>query len=88
MFVRRIAVIALLAAFTTAPALAQDATQAPAAAKPVKEKKVCRYETPTGSNIPVSTCHTKTEWAQIDSAQQAYTDEMKHAVIAGGSQGH
>jgi hypothetical protein len=87
MSVRRFAAFALLAACTTAPALAQDASQAPAA-KPAHEKKVCRYEKPTGSNLPESTCHTKAEWAQIDNAEQAFTDEMRHSVRAGGGQGH
>lgn len=87
MFVRRIVAFALLAGCITAPALAQDSTQTPAA-KPAHEKKVCRYEKPTGSNLPEATCHTKSEWAQIDSAQQAFSDEMKHSVMSGGSQGH
>ena len=52
----------------TVPALAQAATDAPTP-KPVKEKKVCRRETVTGSIVPFrSVCHTKTEWAAIDTA--------------------
>lgn len=66
---------ALLLVGLSVPALAQDSTgntPAPIAAdKPVKEKKVCRREADTGSNIPHSTCHTRAEWTAIDAQTQS-----------------
>lgn len=35
------------------------------------EKPICRRDTPTGSNFPVRTCHSKSEWQAIDAANQA-----------------
>lgn len=68
----RITVIAITAvAMLGTPALAQtDPSTPPTAAKPVKEKKICRKEPVLGSSIPQSTCHTKAEWDQIDAANQ------------------
>jgi hypothetical protein len=82
MFVRRITAVALLAMFATGPALADDATPAPV--KPVKEKKVCRYESPTGSNIPIATCHTKSEWVQIDAANRPDAEALRQAMASSG----
>lgn len=61
-----------------APAFAQTTpTTDQAAPKPVKEKKVCRRETTTGSIIGArSTCHTRSEWAAIDAANARSTDDM------------
>lgn len=60
-----------------APAIAQTAPAADSAPKPVKEKKICRRETTTGSIIGArSTCHTKSEWAAIDAANARSTDDM------------
>jgi hypothetical protein len=49
----------------TLPAVAQSADSG--AAKPIKEKKICRRDQVTGSYLgarPV--CHTKAEWQAID----------------------
>ncbi|PXA86410.1 hypothetical protein DMC47_34885 [Nostoc sp. 3335mG] len=73
MVVRHIVAVALLAAFASAPVLAQDAAPvaAPApVAKPAKEKRTCRTESVIGSNLAESTCHTKAEWDAIDHANQ------------------
>jgi hypothetical protein len=51
-----------------APAMAEDT--APAAAKPVKEKKICRHEDVIGSVIPARICLTKAEWAEFDKHYQ------------------
>jgi hypothetical protein len=51
-------------------ALAEDAPAPP------KEKKVCRSEAVTGSIMARSTCHTKTEWEQIDSANARSARQM------------
>lgn len=63
-----------------APAIAQtvSATDAPAAPKPVKEKKICRRgEAPTGSILGAAAiCHTKTEWDKIDAVNARSADDM------------
>jgi hypothetical protein len=62
--------MALVAAISfTVPAVAQtDAV----AAKPAKEKKICRRAGPaTGSIMPSpAICHTKADWDKIDSANE------------------
>jgi predicted secreted protein len=63
---RKLMTLAALCAFSTA--LYAQAAPAPAAEKPVKEKKICRQEDVTGSIMMARTCHTKEEWAQIDAA--------------------
>ena len=45
-------------------AIAQDAPAADPAA-PVKEKKICRAETATGSIMAKRVCRTKAEWARV-----------------------
>ena len=64
----RFKLMALAAAVSfTLPAAAQTADSA--MPKPKKEKKVCRRLDQTGSILGGRpTCHTKAEWAQIDSA--------------------
>ena len=47
--------------------IASQAGQPAPAATPTL-KPVCRREAPVGSNLTVKTCHTKAEWAAIDSA--------------------
>lgn len=53
-------------------AMAADSSDA---AKPPKEKKVCRREAVTGSIIGTrSVCHTKAEWEAIDAANANNAD--------------
>jgi hypothetical protein len=77
MLYRRLVASALCLAVAT-PVFAEDvptpATAAPA--KPVKERKVCRQDTATGSIMPHTTCHTKDEWAQIDAANQSNAQQF------------
>jgi len=70
--------MAFIAALSlAAPAFAQTAPASDSTPKPVKEKKICRRETTTGSIIGArSTCHTKSEWAAIDAANARSTDDM------------
>ena len=49
-----------------APAVAGDATAAPAPTKPAKEKKVCRQEQVIGSIIPAHICLTKAQWIEFE----------------------
>ena len=82
----RIAILGLLLASPLSPVLAQDASgDAPTAApKLVKEKKVCRAEETTGSNIPSRVCHTAPQWKIIDGANQ---QNAERAQDLGRSQG-
>jgi hypothetical protein len=67
-------VLAAVSFAVAAPAVAGDS---PDAAKPAKEKKICRRETVTGSIVPYkTTCHTKSEWASIDSQNAQSVDSM------------
>ena len=53
------------------PSFAQQAPAAkPAVTKPVKEKKICRREVPTGSIMAVSTCRTQKEWNELTASGQ------------------
>lgn len=49
--------------------------------KPIKEKKVCRRETSTGSIMPSSTCHTAAQWAAIDSANGADLERQRDQSV-------
>jgi len=65
----RIIVLAVLA-LSASPAVAQQSQDAKTGA--VKEKKICRSDTGTGSIMAKKTCHTKAEWDQL--AQAAAKD--------------
>jgi hypothetical protein len=75
----RFKLMALAAAMSfTLPVAAQTADSA--AAKPKKEKKVCRRLEQTGSILggrPI--CHTKSEWAAIDEANGRDADRTLDA---------
>ncbi|MGP7794791.1 hypothetical protein [Sphingomonas sp. CLY1604] len=62
----------LATAAQTAPA------PAPTDAAPKPEKRVCRSETATGSTIPKRICHTKAEWAQIESDNARNVDAVRN----------
>lgn len=68
----RMMVLAAVAASVAVPAVAQTDSPTPAAAPAPKEKKFCRRYAVTGSIIGTrAVCHTKSEWASIDSANAA-----------------
>jgi hypothetical protein len=71
---------AALAVQTTTP-------ETPAAAPtPVAtEKPVCRKEVPLGSIMAKRTCHSKAEWAEIDSANAGAAENARR--INGGRTG-
>ena len=82
---RRLIVLAVACSVPSA-LLAQDVAPAPAAAlaaKPEKEKKICRREETPGSVMPTRVCHTKDEWVAIDKANQAATDQFNAARRSG-----
>ncbi len=74
---RRLTVLAVACAIPGA-LLAQTATPAAAAEKPVKEKKICRSEQVTGSLMPLRTCHTREEWGQIDAANRRVAEQFSN----------
>lgn len=76
----RIAVpLAVLALAAAAPASAQDDANAPRPAeKPVKEKKICKSETGTGSIMPKRTCRTKAEWDELTEQSKANLDRTRN----------
>jgi len=77
-----IAMFAVLAAQTMAPEMSTPA----AAPTPVAtEKPVCRKEVPLGSIMAKRTCHSKAEWAEIDSANAGAAENARR--INGGRTG-
>ncbi len=72
----RAVVAACVAAATIAPAAAQE-TQGTAAAKPAKEKKICRRDTATGSIMAKKTCRTQAEWDAITEQGRSDLDRVR-----------
>jgi hypothetical protein len=66
--------VAMIAA---APALADTGSTGTAAVQVMPEKKICRTEEVTGSNISETHCHTKAEWASIDKQHQAEINSLR-----------
>lgn len=64
---------AVLPAATTT-ALAKDKAETTANADP--DKKVCRYESETGSMMRKRVCHTAAEWKQLDAMNTSNAREM------------
>ena len=81
------AVPGVLLAQAPSPAAASAAP----AAKPEKEKKICRREETTGSIMPTRICHTKDEWVQIDEANAHAAEQFNaarrtgHGMSGGGN---
>ena len=65
---------ALLA--TAAPGDSAPAAGPAPAAKPVKEKKVCRSDVSTGSIMPKTTCKTQSEWDALGAANRGAREQM------------
>jgi len=60
-----------LSVLCAVPALLHAHTASvPTAAKPAKEKKICRTEIPTGSIMMRTKCGTAEEWADFDAANR------------------
>ncbi|MDE1915979.1 MAG: hypothetical protein KGJ57_07945 [Sphingomonadales bacterium] len=81
-----LAIVAGAALSFAQPALAEDAP-----AKPVKAKRICRVDPSLGSVMPRYVCHSKEEWAEIDKASAAASDNALNgstgALGNGGSGG-
>ncbi|NIJ20197.1 hypothetical protein FHS95_001889 [Sphingomonas naasensis] len=67
---------------TGTASLAQEAQ--PAAAEPVKEKKICRALTPTGSIMAKRKCMTKAEWARFNAENQKQAENFRDRQSNGG----
>ncbi len=81
----RLMILAALAGIAcVAPAAAQEPTtgpetSAPATVAPAPEKKICRTYATTGSILGGKrTCHTKSEWTQIDHDSEAANDRFRN----------
>ncbi len=74
----RLIAAAFVLAGLTAPLAAAD----PPAEAPLKEKRICRETTPTGSRLPKRTCRPKSEWAAIDRLTQEQADREVGRVQA------
>ena len=49
--------------------MANDPVQAPTAAAPAGQRRICRAQERLGTILPRRVCRTADEWAQIDAAQ-------------------
>lgn len=65
------------------PAFAQDAK--PAAAKPAKERKICRSEHEVGTRFAKRTCMTAEQWREQDEASRRdrSIERAEHAAQPG-----
>jgi hypothetical protein len=80
---RVVAPLAVLAMAAAVPASAQDAGTSQPAEKPVKEKKICKSDTGTGSIMPKRTCRTKAEWAAL--TEQSKGNLERSQKVSGGT---
>lgn len=67
---------------TAKPAAAQAAKAQPAKAKQASAKsdRVCKKFTPTGSNMPQRVCHSKEEWAAIETRDRENSDALANEM--------
>jgi len=73
--------LSALALLASGAAMAQDAPTAAAPAPKAtvaKERKICHWETPTGSNMGESVCHTSSEWAAIAAQHDAENRTLRN----------
>jgi uncharacterized lipoprotein YajG len=89
-FFSSLAIAALMLAACTTPQAAQQAAQpAPGASAAAVDPtaKICYSREVTGSRMPVRECHTRQEWADIQShGDDDYSLETtRHASQAGGN---
>ncbi|MFN4096400.1 MAG: hypothetical protein ACK4GG_06510 [Sphingomonas sp.] len=64
----------LAAPMISTPAFAQDAK--PAAAKPPKEKKICRRDNTVGTRLAKYTCLTRDQWKAREDAARTEKDRI------------
>ena len=76
-----IATVAFLLSLAASPAV-QAQAESTAAVRP--EKKICRRLETTGSLLPGKpTCHTKSEWAQIDQSNSEGVSAAQSSIRSG-----
>ncbi len=73
---RYVFLASVAAAFMITPAAAEE-SQKTAAAKPDKQKQICRRVVTTGSVMTKTTCRTKAEWDAISEAAQRDRTRMQ-----------
>jgi hypothetical protein len=56
------------------PAAATDGGQAAAPAKPKKERRICKTQIRSGSNLSTTVCKTYAEWAALEGNSSADDD--------------
>jgi hypothetical protein len=92
--VKPFASLALLALAFSTPSLAKDPAPQPQSApasgqptddqakpkKPDEEKKICKFETPTGSIRPIRICKTKAQIEADREQAQSTLEEMQRMV--------
>lgn len=73
------ALLATACAGTRGTSTSAASGSGPASAQPVaaKDQLICRYERPTGSNIPTRVCYTQ---EQLDEMSQATQDALRRAT--------
>lgn len=83
----RLTALAAALIFTLPAAAAEPAPQ-PAASPAPAERKICRMESRTGSNMPRRTCRTRAEWAALAGQNAESTERaLNRRSMAGGGLG-
>ncbi|AOR75909.1 hypothetical protein QUC32_16585 [Novosphingobium resinovorum] len=77
----RIITVTALALATLSPAMAKDKQGEPLN----PDKKICRFEAPTGTIMRKRVCHTAAEWSAIDSAGAKQAGQMMGRANTMGS---
>jgi hypothetical protein len=60
-----------------AAALAVSGVAAAADTNKPDDRRVCRSERNTGSRIPTSECHSRSEWVEIDAARAKQAEQFQ-----------
>jgi len=79
-----VAALATTAGAASAQSQSPQAQAQPAPAKPVKQKKICKRDVPTGSMLPTSTCRTQQEWDATAAAGQDNLRTLRDRSQASG----
>lgn len=72
--IRLLAAAAVTCLFSHA-SLAQDASAD--SARPAKEKKICRAESPTGSIMAKRVCRTRAEWSKLAEQNERQNETIR-----------
>lgn len=72
---RLLCAVAAFSVVAASPALANDDPKS--APEPVKEKKICKDDSRTGSIMPKRICRTKAEWDEISARSQQDLEKVQ-----------